>query len=139
MKKKDIITLVNGGILRATAHSLPVEHFYKWHKFRRELDREYRHIDEEQASLLQECGIVPGRINEASEEELLRFNEANRQLLDDDVTLNLPAPIPTEYYKGIYDENREVDLGNGKVDVFASLPVETIVLETLFVDNINAE
>lgn len=134
MKNKDILTLVNGGILAATAHSLPVEHFYKWHKFRRALEKHYVAIDVEQKALMKNCGIDPASFNDAPQETLARFDEANAQLMNDEAPIQLPAPIPAEFYKGIYDENRAVPFAGRTVDIFSNLQVETAVLEYLFTD-----
>ena len=134
MKNQDILNLVNGGILAASAHSLPVEHFYKWHKFRRALEKQYMNIDKEQKAMMSECGIEPGKLREATAEALDRFDKANAQLLAEEVDINLPAKIPFALYKGIYDENRAVPMGGSPVDVFANMKVETAVLEYLFTE-----
>lgn len=136
MKNQDILNLVNGGLLVASGHSIPVEHYYKWYKYRREVEKHYRIFDKEQAALMRELGIEPGHLDDADKDVKRRFNEANRQLLDEEVAFACPAPIPYEFYRGVYDENRAVDLGYARVDVFANIRVEDIVLETLFkVDN----
>lgn len=132
MKNHDILTLVNGGILAATAHSLPVEHFYKWHKFRRALEKQYVAIDAEQKALMKDCGIEPSDFNNAPAEARARFDEANAQLMNDDAPIQLPAPIPAEFYKGIYDENRAVHFAGRPVDIFSNLQVETALIENLF-------
>ena len=139
MKNQDILNLVNGGILIASAHSLPVEHYYKWYKYRREVEKHHRAFDKEQAALMKECGIEPGCFNDADKETKQRFNEMNKKLLDEEVDFKQPAPIPYEFYRGIYDENRAVDLGYTKVDVFANIHVENVVLETLFKGGENDE
>ena len=131
MKKRIIVNLVNGGILAASAHSLPVEHFYKWFKFRKALEREYLRINGEQNALAQECGFEPGK-KDAPPEAKARFDEAFNQLLEEDVDIKLPARIPFEFFKGIYDENRAVPMAGTVVDVFANLNVETAVLDYLF-------
>ena len=134
MKNLDILTLVNGGILAATAHCLPVEHFYKWHKFRRALEKQYVAIDAEQKALMKDCGIEPSDFNNAPADARARFDEANAQLMNDDAPIQLPAPIPAEFYKGIYDENRAVPFAGRPVDIFSNLQVETALLDYLFTD-----
>lgn len=134
MKNQDILNLVNGGVLAASAHSLPVEHFYKWHKFRRAMEKQYMIIDKEQKAMMSECGIQPGKLHEATSEALERFDKVNARLLAEDVDIKLPAKIPFSYYKGVYDENKAVPIGGNPVDIFANMKVETAVLEYLFTD-----
>jgi hypothetical protein len=139
MKNRDILNLVNGGILAATAHSLPVEHFYKWHKFRRAMEKQYMIIDKEQKDMMSECGIDPSKIREAPEEAMDRFEKLNKKLLDEDAHISLPSPIPVDLYKGLYDENKSVNFCGMTIDVFANIKVETAVLEYLFTDGEEAE
>lgn len=139
MKNQDILNLVNGGILAASAHCLPVEHFYKWHKFRRSMEKQYLLIDKEQRALMSECGIDPSKIREATEEAMDRFEKLNKRLLDEEAPVNLPSPIPVELYKDLYDENKSVNFGGMTIDVFANIKVETAVLEYLFTDGEEAE
>lgn len=144
MKNRDILKLVNGGILAATAHSLPVEHFYKWFKLRRELEKAYLSLDKEQAVLMKECGVTREMVDLKPEErkklppevqeKIENFDVVNGKLLDEEATIKLPARIPVELYKGIYDENRAVPFAGVRVDVFANMAVEAIILETLFTE-----
>lgn len=128
MKNRDIITLCNGGLLVAVAHSLPTEHFYKWHRFRRDVDKANRALGAEQIALLRECGI-DRKIAEASPEAIARFEQANGALLEEDAGVSVKARIPFEFYKGVYDENR-----TEKGDIFADAAVEAIVLDHLFME-----
>lgn len=127
MTNKDIITLCNGGFLAATGHSLPVEHFYKFHKFRRAVERANRAIGEAQLALLKDCGIEPGKFGDAPAEALQRFNVANDALLAEESGVEVKARIPIALYKGIYDENKTAER-----DIFADIAVEVIVLDNLF-------
>ena len=130
MKNKDIITLCNGGFLTATAHTLPTEHFYKWHKFKRAVEKANRALGEAQAALLRDCGIEPSKFSEAKPEELDRFNAANTQLLDEDCVVEVKARIPFDCYKGIYDENK-----TERGDIFAVGEVEAVLLDNLFAED----
>ena len=144
MKNRDILKLVNGGILAATAHSLPVEHFYKWFKLRRELEKAYLSLDKEQAVLMKECGVTREMVDLKPEErkklppevqeKIENFDVVIGKLLDEEATIKLPARIPVELYKGIYDENRAVPFAGVHVDIFANMAVEAIILETLFTE-----
>lgn len=127
MTNKDIITLVNGGFLVATAHSLPVEHFYKWHKFRRAVDKANTALGAQQRDLMADCGIDPARAGEADAEAVTRFNETNARLVAEDAGIEVKARIPFQFYKGIYDENK-----TERGDIFADVAVEAIILDNLF-------
>ena len=138
MKNKDIITLANGGFLVATGHSLPVEHFYKFHKFRRDVEKANSALGAQQADMLRDCGIDPSKMSEASSDALARFNAANDDLLDEEALVSVKARIPFECYKGIYDENRRT-LNGQPVDIFADINVENVVLDNLFTEPENQE
>ena len=129
MKNKDIITLCNGGFLTATAHSLPVEQFYKFHKFKRAVEKANRALGEAQAALLKDCGIEPAKFGEAKPEEMERFNAANADLLGEDSGVEVKARIPFELYKGVYDENK-----TERGDIFADMTVEAVLLDNLFTE-----
>ena len=131
MKNKDIITLVQGGLLAASAHSLPVEHFYKFHKFRRAISRAYDEIGREQRELMREIGVTQQQVADSRNQEpaVEAFRKANDELLAEPAEVKLPARIPYEFYRGIYDENR-TQCG----DIFASFPIEDLVLDNLFTE-----
>lgn len=123
MTYKDIMTLANGGFLTATAHCLPVEHFYKFHKFRRSVDKALNALSESQKDLLRDCGIDPDNTDGADKESIDRFNAANEKILAEDAGVEVKARIPFDLFKAFYDEN-----GN----LFANIQVETAVLDNLF-------
>ena len=130
MKYKDIITLVQGGLMAASAHSLPVEHYYKFHKFRRAVARAYGELGKEQEELMKEMGVTQQMINTKQDDPaVIAFDRANADLLEETVQMNLPARIPYEHYRGIYDENR-----TPRGDIFASFVVEELVLDNLFTE-----
>lgn len=130
MKNKDIITLCNGGFLAATGHCLPVEHYYKFYKFKRAVANANRAIGTAQADLLHDCGIDPTKFGEAPAEALERFNTANNALRDEDSGVEVSCRIPAEFYKKLYDEN----VKDGR-DIFADVEVEAIVIDNLFIEN----
>lgn len=129
MKNQDIITLCNGGFLTATAHSLPVEHFYKWHKFKRAVERANKALGEAQVALLKDCGVDPTKLAEAKPEDRERFAAANNSLLGEDSGVVVKARIPFACYKGIYDENQ-----TERGDIFADMNVEAVLLDNLFTE-----
>lgn len=127
MKNRDIITLANGGLLAATAHSLPVEQFYKWHKFKRAVEKANRLLGDAQRALLQDCGIDPAKFGDAEPDARKRFDAANAKLIEEDAEVEVKARIPFKYYKGIYDENH-----TERGDIFAVGEVEAVLLDNLF-------
>ena len=127
MTNRDVITLCNGGFLAATGHSLPVEHFYRFCRFRHAVERANRAIGEAQLALLKDCGIEPGKFADAPAEALERFNVANDALLAEESGVDVKARIPIALYKGIYDENKTAER-----DIFADIAMEVIVLDNLF-------
>jgi len=127
MKNNDIIIICNGGFLAATGHSLPVEHFYKFHKFKREVAKVNRAIGQAQADLLKDCGIDREKFGEAPAEALERFNAANNALREEDAGIKVKSRIPMECYKAFYDENNK----EGR-DIFADMDVEAIIIDNLF-------
>lgn len=125
------MNICNGGFLEATGHSLPVEHFYKFHKFKREVAKVNHVLGEAQADLFKECKIDPRKFNEAPKEDQKRFKEANKALLEEDAGIEVKARIPIEFYKKLYDEN----VKDGR-DIFADVEVEAIVIDNLFIENV---
>lgn len=131
MKNKEIVIIANGGFLAATAHSLPVEHFYKFHKFRRAVEKAYRDIAAQQVDLMKECGLDPAALNAADQEARKRFDSVNNDMLAEGSPVTVKARIPFELYKGFYDENRQTINGR-QIDIFANIEVENIILDNLF-------
>lgn len=131
MKNRDIITLVNGGFLAATAHTLPVEHFYKWHRFKRDISKVNEAIGAEQADLLQDCGLDPTNLDDADPVALEKFSVANNALLNEESGVTVKSRIPFDFYKDIYDENRRT-LNGQRIDIFSNVDLETVVLANLF-------
>lgn len=130
MKNKDIITLVQGGLLAASAHCLPVEHYYKFHRFRRAVTRAWQELIREQNALMAEFGVTAEQVRtDKKNPSVVAFDKANELLLGEEPEMNLPARIPYELYRGLYDENR-----GPQGDIFASYFVEELVLDNLFTE-----
>lgn len=125
MTNKDIAILATGGFLSASAHCLPSEHFYKWHRFRKYINLAYNNLMQQEKDLLEECEITDA--TKASPEKIIRFNETYRRVQEENVDIPSSDRIPFEFYKRIYDENK-----TDKRDVFADIAVETLVLDYLF-------
>jgi hypothetical protein len=126
MKNIDIIKLGNGGFLKASAHSIPVEHFYKFVKFKRAVQQAYERISKCQVAFLAETGLTPEVLRDgtADAEKLERYGSLNASLIDEETEIAV-ARIPVVCYKGLYDENGEL---------FADPAIEAIVLDNLFTE-----
>ena len=146
MTTKDVITVVNAGILNATGHSLPAGEFYKFFAFRRALRRIYDKFSEEESDLIKEVGIsqedmrqIDGKLvlspkradGSLDAARLAKYKLSVDKLLAKKVKLDACKKIPLRYYKDLYDENRRKVDGRD-VDIFASGIVEDFVLENLF-------
>jgi hypothetical protein len=131
MKNIDIIKLGNGGFLAATGHSLPVEHFYKFVKFKRAVQKAYEAASKAQGDFLTEAGLTYADLQPGAKpdkEKAERYNALNTAMIAEAV--EMPAvKIPQEFYKGLYDENK-----TGRGDIFANMDVEEIVLAELFTE-----
>lgn len=71
MKNLEVITMIEGGILSLTAHSLDVAHAYKLAKFKSELKKTYNQFVADNNALLQEVGIEDPYSFDARRAELL--------------------------------------------------------------------
>lgn len=127
MKNKDIITLGNAGFFQAKAHSLPVAHFYKFLKFKRNLQKAYYEISKTQEDFMKEAGITRKDLmggKDVDQDAIERYFALNGQLIAED-TVVFAVKIPFELYKGIYDENGAL---------FENPAVEEIILNNLFAE-----
>lgn len=151
MKIVNIVNVVNAGILNATGHTLPVEEYYKFFKFKRSLRKIYENFSTAETDLLKDMGISNNEIQQLGDrvvisprkedgsidtERLTKYHSAIKKLLEEDVTLDITEKIPIKYYKNIYDENCKDD-NNKKVDIFASSQVEDFIIDNLFDEEIS--
>ena len=130
MKNKDIITLGNAGFFRAAAHSIPVEHFYKFVKWKRDLQKAYIEIGRTQEDFRKEAGIKMEDLQpdaKPDQEALERYFALNEAFVNEDNPVTAKR-IPIEFYKGLYDENG---------DLFTDPDIEAIVLDNLFKEDDN--
>lgn len=146
MKIKEIVNVVNKGMLNATGHSLPEEEYYKFFKFKKSVRNIYENFSNSEADLLKDMGITSEDIKQIDDrvlitprkadgsldtERLNKYYKAIQSLLNEDVELEITDKIPVKYYKNIYDENhKEIDGKN--VDIFSSNIVEDFIIDNLF-------
>ncbi len=154
MKKVEIIKLVNAGILSMTAHNLKPAQAYKAFKLKREVEKAFKEIQEEQDAIKKDNGLTDEKEEKAakivdkinvgtsvSEDErqfLLSNNEDNRKIASlfkeankAEVSLDLKT-IPYEDWRILQAENKEKTIGNNKVDILGG--EAEIILEGIFWD-----
>ncbi len=154
MKKVEIIKLVNAGILSMTAHNLKPAQAYKAFKLKREVEKAFKEIQEEQDAIKKDNGLTAEKEEKAakivdkinvgtsvSEDErqfLLINNEDNRKIASlfreankAEVSLDLKT-IPYEDWRILQAENKEKNVGNNKVDILGG--EAEIILEGIFWD-----
>lgn len=151
MKIKEIVNVVNAGILSATGHTLPEEEYYKFFKFKRSLKKLYDNFSNAETDLLKDIEIssdeikqLDGRIIIAprkedgtiDNEKLSKYYSAVKNLLEEDVTIDISKKIPIKYYKNIYDENCK-EINGKKIDIFASNQLEDFIVDNLFEEEIS--
>lgn len=123
MKYSEIITLVNGGLINATAHDADSSYAYKFLKLRKKVDSLFNEYVEKEKALLKECGLEEGKKIE-DEAKAKRYLEMRKELLDEEVTLDGIKTVPYEVWVELQRENRakkvndkEVDILSGKVEL----------------------
>ena len=147
MKNKALIEAVRMGLLDATGHSLPAEHFYKFCRYKKAVRAAYDSFAESEKNLLAEAGITQEDMSERPDgkvtiapklpdgspdiAKLQRYKVAMDALLNEDVNLGEIKTIPIDNYKGLYDENRK-EVSGRTIDIFSNMIVEDFIIETLF-------
>ena len=154
MKKLDIITLVNCGILSVTAHDLKPAQAYKAFKLKKEVEKAFKDIQEEQKGIREDNGLtedmenkVKGIIDkmnmrfsvtEDEKQEVLAHNELQRKVSSlcreankEEVILDI-KPIPYEDWRKLQEENRHKAIGEKEFDILGGKA--EIILETIFWD-----
>lgn len=146
MKTKEIINVIDAGILNATGHSLPEEEYYKFFRFKRTIRKIYDEFAAAEAALLKEVGFTSDEMRQVNGKIVLaplkkdgtpdtsrlsKYQSAIRGLLDEEVKLENQERIPVNCYKALYDENRK-EVNGAIVDIFSSHVIEDFVIDNLF-------
>ena len=152
MIKQDIITLVNCGILSMTAHELGTKEAYKAFKLKKEVERVFKEMQDEQKAIREENGLTEEVVNniqkimdkvniktnvtEDERQQLLAYNEQNRVvtgLLKEanqcEVTLDIKT-ISYEDWRTLQAENRAKDINGRTFDILGG--EAEVVLEGIF-------
>ena len=152
MKKQDIITLVNCGILSMTAHDLKPAQAYKAFKLKKEVEKAFKAIQDEQKGIREEAGIteemsekiskIIDKVNmkssviEDEKQELLAYNELNRKVSSlykeankEDFEIDIKT-IPFDDWRVLQEENRSKRIGENEFDILGG--EAEIILENIF-------
>lgn len=152
MIKQDIITLVNCGILSMTAHDLGTKEAYKAFRLKKEVERVFKEIQDEQKAIREENGLTEEVVNniqkimdkvnikanatEDERQQLLAYNEQNRVvtgLLKEANQCEVKLDIKTvsyEDWRTLQAENRAKDINGRTFDILGG--EAEIVLEGIF-------
>ena len=152
MKKQDIITLVNCGILSMTAHDLKPAQAYKAFKLKKEVEKAFKAIQDEQKGIREEAGIteemsekiskiidkvnMKSSVTEDEKQELLAYNELNRKVSSlykeankEDIEIDIKT-IPFDDWRVLQEENRSKRIGENEFDILGG--EAEIILENIF-------
>lgn len=152
MKKQDIITLVNCGILSMTAHDLKPAQAYKAFKLKKEVEKAFKAIQDEQKGIREEAGIteemsekiskiidkvnMKSSVTEDEKQELLAYNELNRKVSSlykeankEDIEIDIKT-IPFDDWRVLQEENRSKRIEENEFDILGG--EAEIILENIF-------
>ena len=135
MKLKNVIikNLVENGLENTTDHEISAAHAYKVFKFRDEVSKAYKEMEDKRQKLVKDAGIEDGQKfderrkelegkerTEAEQKEyddilakLNKFGELYNELLNDESDLNVKT-IPFEEYHALAKENKRTPVRLGK-------------------------
>lgn len=154
MKKLDIITLVNCGILCMTAHDLKPAQAYKAFKLKKEIEKAFKEIQEEQKGIREDNGLteeleqkvqgilekmnIRASVTEEEKQEVLAFNELQRRVNslfkvanEKDIALDIKA-MPYEDWRKLQEENRAKVINEREYDILGGKA--EVILEAIFWD-----
>ena len=139
MKKKEILFLINSGVQSVTNHDLTATEAYKVVKFRKALNSAFEAIGEDEKAIAKDCDIEDldaffkefnelqlkkdpskdekERLNGMAEKNK-RFQELEKQILEEDVTLECKTLSYDDWHK-LQNENRDKEVLGRKVDVLS--------------------
>lgn len=140
LKNKEILALVNAGVLAITSHSVAIADNYKVYSFRKALKNAYQEYAQKEEDLLKECGIEnPQEFNsklqalslakEPTQEEqaelatmkelVANYNKMRFELENDDVEVACNKTISYESWVALQKENSEKEINGIKADILS--------------------
>lgn len=152
MKKQDIITLANLGIMSMTAHTLKPAQAYKAFKLKREMEKAYTEISEEHKAIREANGLTEEytnkiqaildkininlNVSEDERRELLANNEKNRtvdslilEANKGEIKIDIKT-IPFEDWRLLQSENRAKNINGREFDILGGKA--EVILEGIF-------
>ena len=153
MKNYEVVTLVNAGVLQATAHEVAPAHAYKLYKLKKALEKALSAIQDAEKGLVKDAGIEDAQafddrgreLAKVKEEErkeeqkaeaeernakLLKFSELRKALYEDEAQIEGLKTVPYEVWFALQKENRAAKVNGQESDIFSG-PAESI-LEGVF-------
>lgn len=151
MQKQDVINLIDCGLLHVSAHELGPEHAYKVFILKRQLEKAYNAIADEQNAILNEVGIDDSFKQKAtdinkrtSNKEVLTIEEREwlskvpaiqqsadkllQEMQKSEITIDGLKTIPYETWRELQKENKAKTI-NGKVVDILGGPAEIILAD----------
>lgn len=136
MKNKDIITLVNRGVLSVTAHDIPAAHAYKVLKFKKAVRAAMLSFQDAERAIFSDCGVTDtadfnkrlndlrGKLRDDAEEKELAVMEETiaeirglqEELKNEEVSLDVKT-MPYDVWHELQNENKAVQFGESTRDV----------------------
>lgn len=153
MKKLDIIKLYKAGIIEVSAHTLSAAHAYKVFKLKREVEKAYKAIEEDQEKLMDGEGLtreLRERIADIFSKESNMVTDADKAAVKEyqviqrkveklfeeqgkeDVTLDIKT-IPYNEWRKLQNENKSKKINDKEVDILAGI-AEIILAEVFWVE-----
>ncbi len=155
MKKIDVIKLVNAGIISMTAYELSPAHHYKAFKLKKEVEKAYREIEDEQRGIREEHGITEElvdkvrKIVEKSQQRkevtdvenaiVTDYNEKSRTAnkviefaAEQEINLDIKT-IPFLEWRKLQAENRAKKIGDKEVDILGGI-AEIILADVFWIE-----
>ena len=155
MKNYEVVTLINAGVLQATAHDVAPAHAYKLYKLKKALEKTLSAIQDAEKGLVKDAGIEDAQAfdergrelakvkederTEAQKAEmeernakLVKVGELRKALYEDEAQIEGLKTVPYDVWFALQKENRAVKVNGQEADIFSG-PAESI-LEGVFWD-----
>ena len=158
MKKLDIIKLYKAGIIEVSAHTLSAAHAYKVFRLKREVEKAYKAIEEDQEKLMDGEGLTrelreriadifgkeSNMVTDADKAAVKEYQAIQRKVEKlfeeqgkEEVSLDIKT-IPYNEWRKLQDENKAKKINDKEVDILAGI-AEIILAEVFWVEPIEDE
>lgn len=153
MNKLDVIKLYKAGIIEVSAHTLSATHAYKVFKMKREVEKAYKAIEEDQEKIMEEVGLTrefrekvadifgkeANMVTDADKATVKEYQALQRKVEKlfeeqgkEEVSLDIKT-IPYNEWRKLQDENKAKKINDKEVDILAGI-AEIILAEVFWVE-----